>query len=224
MGLSKKDIIIKTVYGVLFISILVNVFLYWKSNDYRKLYGEKSYGEIERIYQKNGDINDILSETLKTKEISKMDLIKLKASYEQLYSSMWTLKDDYANYKKITLSTHISNEDLLTKDVLSKIRPYLTQFIENNINTAGEKIKLKGDNLKYFIIMNRYSDEIDNFFNYYVKSNTKGNSVDSLKSEIQKDGVWVNILDNLCKISDEYFVNDFAYKEDTKANSLADSN
>lgn len=200
---------------ILFISIIGNIYSFYKVRNYKYRLEKQCVTYIEDIKQRNESNMDILSQfTSEGKElnsISKEKLLQLYKNYDNMSKDITMLWQKYSDYSKNNsmIFNRKANFDLraqeaVQNDIQCIIKEYLLLNINNEMKTEGSKFKIYGDDIERFKDMYELSKKLYDYFNNYSEMNFKDLSQEEKEKKIIKNHLWLDMLNNIYDIGNNY--------------------
>lgn len=216
MKKGKTEVYFYFIVGVLLVSFAVNVYMGILEGSYKKRVFNKSYISIHDISSKNINVNKSLQVVTRENKIKKTELIKLKQLYDGIYDKSLCLVDDFMFYNDENISGTENQDSTQLLNVLAiyeKIRPYLTELLEENMCNTEEYIYINDMNNVYFKVLYQISNETNEYFEKLVKEQTKSGTFDELKIRLQNKVLLEKVLKDISKINSKQNGVDFSLKE-----------
>ncbi|MBU5488216.1 hypothetical protein KQI77_08725 [Clostridium sp. MSJ-8] len=205
---------------IIFISVSLNVFLAVSNYQYKYRTGRESYNNILSVRTLNETNNDMLKNILEIGKIGNADLLKLYTNYNTISENISSLWYEYSNYKNdralFTSTKDIDTNDALIGEVNSRITEYLKNILELEMETQNFEMILDGDIKTKFTEILYVSDATKEFFEKFSDEHLKGLEGEKRVKSIIKNKYWIDILENLNKIDQQYVDVDFSMPDDTE--------
>lgn len=192
---------------VLIVSVIVNIYSIMKLNDYKYKVGKQSYLNIEDFKQRNEKNMDILSKSIEAGNIKNEEMLKLYKNFDVMSSEIMELWQQYGEYtqnSKFIFSKNIKTSKIVENDIHGKIKEYMLSTLNREMKNERSNLQLIGEDLQYFKYMHEISSRIYESFNKFNEENLKGIKGEEKEKIVIKEHYWVDMLQNIYDISNEY--------------------
>jgi len=203
---TKKDHTVAIV-SVLIISIILNIYSLYKVSSYKYKLGQQSYNYIEEIRQRNESNMEILSKGLKDGNIKNEELLKLYKNYDIIAGDIIGLWQRYASYSQKGLSFFnktIDTNKAIENDIHGQIKEYIISTLNNEMRNEQSKLALIDEDKLCFEAMYNMSKKIYDYFNDFNDRVLQGSTGEEKEKKVIKKHYWIDILEGIYDISDEY--------------------
>lgn len=212
--ISKNNSILLIVF-VLVVSLLINVYTSIMNSRYKVLIGKETYKSVEEIRSRNEGVLNTLNQCIKARSISNEELLTLYKSYSSIseeFTSLWANYRDYGKEEIISIKKKSKISKEIPNEVYSRIESLLFEYLSFGMKNHNEKIILDGETLDNFEAMSNMATQLDEFYKEFNENKFK--NVDQEKKElltIKKD-YWMDVLEGINSIMDQYLNYEFAIK------------
>ncbi|WP_297420111.1 hypothetical protein [Clostridium sp.] len=192
---------------LLIISILFNVYAFFKLSNYKYKIGEQSYTNIEDFKQRNESNMNILSKGLEEKNIKNEDLLKLYKNYDAMCNDIIELWQQYGSYSQNAiplLSKKIKTNKVMENEIHGKIKEYVLSKLNKQMINDKSKLELDNDELQSFESMYEISTRLNEYFNKFNEETLKGITGEDKEKIVINKYYWIDMLEGIYDISDDY--------------------
>ena len=214
--IAKKDKFLILVSVILFISFILNCYQVIINKRYKSIIELTCYKNIEEIRIKNENILSILDSCIKAENISNEELLTLYKNYLTISNKETELLEYYLEYKdNPTIKTTNNNATIESGDTSKfywEIEELVYSYIQRDLSEKAESMKIVDEKLEDFNILKNISEELNNYYiNFY---NEKCTDLDetSRAEEIIKNAYWIEILQEIQNINQDYIDYEFTYE------------
>ncbi|MFT8351509.1 hypothetical protein [Clostridium saccharoperbutylacetonicum] len=191
----------------LIISVIVNIYSMVKLNNYKYKIGQQSYIEIEDFKQKNEINLNILTKSIEQSSIKNEDLLKLYKNYDAMSSDIMELWQQYGSYSQNAIpffTKNIKTDKVMENEIHGKIKEYTLSLLNKDMKNQANKLVLKDDDLISFKFMYDISSKINNYFTEFNDKTLNNITGEEKEKKVINGHYWIDILDGVYKISDNY--------------------
>ncbi len=192
---------------LLIVSIIVNICMLFKLNNYKYKIGQQSYIKIEDVKQKNQTDIDILLKSIEEGSIKNEELLKLYKNYDAISSDVMELWQQYGSYTQNEtpmFSKNIKTNKVIENDIHGKIKEYILSTLNREMKDEKSTLQLQGEDLQSFKAMYEISSEIDDYFNEFNKEKLNGVIGEKREIRVIKEHYWIDMLEGIYDVSDNY--------------------
>lgn len=192
---------------LLIISILGNIYVLFKLNNYKFKLGQQSYIEIEDFKQRNESNMDVLAKSIEEGSKKNEELLRLYKNYDAMSSDTIELWQQYRSYSQdsITIfSKNIKANKIVENDIQSKMKEYMFSTLSKEMKNENKKMELKDDDLQYFEYMNEISSRIYEYLNEFGNETLQGATGEEKEKMVVKKYYWIDMLEGIYNISNDY--------------------
>lgn len=194
--------------SLLVISIVFNIYSVYKINDYKYKIEQQAFNYIDDIRQRNESNMEILSKSLKDNNIKNEELLKLYKNYGTIASDIIGLWQRYSSYESNTINVvvkkNINTNKAIENEIHGFIKEYILATLNNEMKNEKNKLVLEGDDKDCFDAMYSISVKIYNYFNEFNQNMLYGASGETREKKIIKNHYWIDMLEGIYAISEEY--------------------
>lgn len=193
--------------GILIVSIIINIYSIMKLNYYEYKIEQQSYTNIEDIKLRNEKNMDILSKSIEVGAIKNEELLKLYKNYDAISTEIMELWQQYGQYienSKFVFSKNIKTNKVMENDIHGKIKEYMVSTLNREMKNERSKLKLEGEDLQSFKYMYEISSKIYEYFNKFNEETLKGITGEEKEKRVIKEHYWVDMLQGIYDISNDY--------------------
>lgn len=199
---------------LLVISFVGNILLVLSNMKYKYKVSKLSYENIENIRVRNEKNLSILNEAIEVESLSNENLLLLYKNYNNISDSMINLWNEYSFYREnqyIFNKKKINNHNTgIYNEVNGIITEYLASLLNKEMENHFQALQLKGEVLEKIVNMRELSGRLNEFYNDFYE-----NKIDNLvgkekEKKIINKGYWIDMLENINAISEEYLEFDFS--------------
>jgi hypothetical protein len=192
---------------VLIVSIIVNIYVIVKLNNYKYKIGQQSYINVEDVKQRNERNMDMLSKCIEEGSIKNEDLLKLYKNYDFITSDIIELWQQYGAYTQSSISIFsksIQTNKIIENDIHRKIKEYMLSVLNREMRNEKSKLQLKSQDLESFKSMHEISSRIDDYLNKFNEETLKGVTGEDKEKKVIKENYWIDMLAGIYDISEDY--------------------
>lgn len=192
---------------LLVVSIILNIYVVFKLNNYKYKLGQESYTKIEDFKQRNESNMDILSKGIEENSLKNEDLVKLYKNYDEMSNDIIELWQQYRAYTQNAIpffSKVIKTDKIMENNINEKIKEYMLSTLSKEMKNESNKIMLESEDLQSFKYMYEISSKTYEYFNEFNEENLKGATGEDKESKVIKNHYWIDLLEGIYKISDDY--------------------
>ena len=193
--------------ALLIVSVIVNIYALFKINNYKYKIGQQSYIEIEDVKQRNESNMDILSKSIESGSIKNEELLKLYKNYDVITSDIIDLWQQYGEYTQNSLSIFskkIETDKIMENDIHGKMKEYMLSVLNREMKNEKSKLQLENQDLQSFKDMHEISSRIYEYLNKFDEETLNGVSGKDKEKKVVKDHYWIDMLEGIYDISDDY--------------------
>lgn len=205
------------IVGVLFISLLLNMYTSVMNNRYKLRAGRESYKNVEEIRHRNESILSILNECIKAKSISNEELLVLYKNCNSISDSLVDLWSDYNNNDAEDLAIKLNKKTLLEEElpneVYTRVENLVYEYLNLEMKNHNEKITLQNKTMQNFVALNDISERINKFYIKFYDENLPNLNEEKREKVIAKKDYWIDILKGINKELDTYKNYEFIIEE-----------
>jgi hypothetical protein len=192
---------------VLIVSIIVNIYVIVKLNNYKYKIGQQSYINVEDVKQRNERNMDMLSKCIEEGSIKNEDLLKLYKNYDFITSDIIELWQQYGAYTQSSISIfskNIQTNKIMENDIHRKIKEYMLYILNREMRNEKSKLQLQSQDLESFKSMHEISSRIDDYLNKFNEETLKGVTGEDKEKKVIKENYWIDMLAGIYDISEDY--------------------
>ena len=216
-GKTAKEYMI-LVLAILLVSLTLNIFT--SINNYKIKYrvGKESYSSIEHIRINNENNMTILEKSIEVGYLTNMELLQLYKNYSDISSNIIKLWDEYSFYANnkplFNLKKKLDTDKNILNDINNNIEDSLLFILNNQMENQSYRLYLNENKLlNKFNGMKELSDKVNNYYiDFYDKYLIDVIDEDKVK-KIIKEHYWIDILEGIYSINDEYKNYDFVLEQ-----------
>lgn len=195
------------IIGVLILSVLVNIYMFSKINNYKYSIGKESYSLIEDIKQRNESNMNILSKSIEKESIKNDEILTLYRNYDIISTETIELWQQYNTYTQNDISIfskNIKTDKVVENDIHGKIEEYMLSALKNEMKNEKTKLLLEDNNLECFKSMYDMSERLYIYFNDFNKNELNNIEGEEKEKKIIKKHYWIDMLEGIYDISNDY--------------------
>lgn len=192
---------------LLIVSVIMNIHILFKLNNYKYKIEQQSYIKIEDIKQRNESNMDILLKSINGESIKNEDLLKLYKNYDTMSSDIMELWQQYGSYTQNAVpmfSKSIKTNKVIENDIHGKIKEYMLSTLNREMKNEKSKLQLKNEDLQSFKAMYEISSGIDIYFDKFNEEKLMGITGEEREKKVIKEHYWIDMLEGIYDISDDY--------------------
>ena len=198
---------------ILSISLLVNVFTSINNQKIKYRIGKESYKNIEEIKVSNENIQAILEKSIDLRYINNMELLNLYRNYSDIASNIIELWDEYLFYEDnkyvFRFKKELDTDRNILNDVNNNIEDYLFSILNKDMEDNLVKLQLDDSILNNFNGMKELSDKINTYYTNFYDEHLSDVEDEERSKKIIKEYYWIDILEGIHAINEEYKDYDF---------------
>ena len=202
---------------ILSISLLVNVFTSINNQKIKYRIGKESCKNIEEIKVNNENIQAILEKSIDLGYINNIELLNLYRNYSDIASNIIELWDEYLFYEDnkyvFRFEKELDTDKNILNDVNNNIEDYLFSILNKDMENNLVKLQLDNSVLNNFNGMKELSDKIDTYYINFYDTHLSDVEGEERSKKIIKEYYWIDILEGLHAINEEYKDYDFNLNE-----------
>ncbi|MFW2489083.1 hypothetical protein ACN077_10950 [Clostridium chromiireducens] len=207
---------------LLVISIIFNLYTFFKLNNYKYKIEQQSYTKIEDFKQRNESNMDILSKSVEEKSIKNEDLLKLYKNYDVMSSDTMELWQQYGSYMQNAIplfSKNIKTKKIMENDIHGRIKEYMLSVLNKEMKNERDKFILESEDLESFKSMHEISSKLYEYFNDFNEKTLNGVTGEAKEKKVIKEHYWIDMLEGIYDISDSYVNLQWKIEETKNTNS-----
>lgn len=192
---------------LLIVSVIMNIHILFKLNNYKYKIEQQSYTKMEDIKQRNESNMDILSKSIDGESIKNEDLLKLYKNYDTMSSDIMELWQQYGSYTQNAVpmfSKSIKTNKVIENDIHGKIKEYMLSTLNKEMKNEKSKLQLENEDLQSFKSMYEISSGINIYFDKFNEEKLMGVTGEEKEKKVIKEHYWIDMLEGIYDISDDY--------------------
>lgn len=201
------------IIAILLISFLMNIYLSIMNNRYKYRIGKENYNNLVEIKARNENALNIIKQCLKSESINSQELVNLYENYGYMsnsYNELWLNYNDYGKDEIFNLPLAKAKTNYVESNlVYSRIEDLIYQYMNNKLDNDLEIIKLNGQTLKNFIVMESLSIEVNDYYNKQKDIDFNGLSDEEKEKKIIDKDYWIDSLEAISCIMEKYSDKEF---------------
>lgn len=200
---------------VCLISLIFNLLVFTDMYKLKYKVGKEAYNSALSIRTNNDNNNYILKRVVENKSISNDDLLKLYFNYSSMSDNISNLWYEYCYHIeeesiiKFHKSRSIDIEAGLISEVHGRIEEYIKGILDLEMKTDSYNIEIDDSNLSKFQSMYNLSTSINEIFTNNIDKKLDGCKGEERVKRLINKYYWIDILEELNKLSEEYSGIDF---------------
>ncbi|MGL4772688.1 MAG: hypothetical protein ACRC2K_03895 [Clostridium sp.] len=203
-----KNNYVMIIVAILAISFIMNIYVSWDNISYKYRVGKASYLNTEDIRTKNKSNIDILENSIKLGSINNEELLLLYRNYNSMSSDIIQLSNDYNFHKSKSISVFskgsIKGDQVLKNEVYAKIQEFVLQVLNTNMADGVYATKIEGNLEIDFKVLLDLAENLESFYDEFGIKVLHSVKDEDKEKKIIKEHYWIDILENIDKLSAEY--------------------
>ena len=203
------------VITILLISLIINIYQAVVNNEYNKELRLQNYNRIEEIRYRNESILATLESCISSNTINNEELLTLYKNYSELAEVEVELWESYLDNLQNKIVKHnnktVNIPGKNKNEIYWEIEELVYSYLKNDMKENTFAMELNGKVLTDFQILRDMALDINNYFINFYSEKCTHLSDEKKKEKMIKENYWVDILEGIQEVTNEYIDYAFIY-------------